>query len=139
MYFPQDMDIIKFLLDNGADIDAFDKSGNTPLCGAVAAGRPGAVELLLNRGAEINAPNKKGFTPVMLAVISNKPGIFRLLVDKGADLNKRHPDGWNVFELERSKLDPDIRKYLDRLSPKKEQSIPAGFPGLSGMHVKEKE
>jgi len=139
MYFPQNMDIINFLLDNGADLDAFDKSGNTPLCGAVAAGRPGAVQLLLERGAEINAPNRKGFTPVMLAVISNKPGIFKLLVDKGANLKKRHPGGWTLFELDRRKMDADIRKFLDKVSPRKEQSIPTGVPGLSGMRIKEKE
>jgi len=139
MYFPSNMDVLNFLLDHGALIDAVDKSGNTPLCGAVAAGRPGAVKLLLKRGAEINAPNKRGLTPVMVAVISNRSSIFNLLVEKGADLEKRHSDGWNIFDLDRSRMDSDIRKCLDRISPAKERKTNSGFPGLSGVRVKTKE
>jgi hypothetical protein len=132
MYFPQEIEEVEFLLKNGANIDAVDNDGNTPLCGAVAAGRPGAIKLLLKHGAEVNAPNKKGLTPIMLAVVTNKPSIFKQLSDAGADLYKRHPDGWNIFNLNRSRMDPELKQMLDKISPPKSNNISPSFPSFSG-------
>jgi ankyrin repeat protein len=42
------------LLDRGADIDARDDSGATPLYNAASWGRRDVVELLLARGADVS-------------------------------------------------------------------------------------
>ena len=55
--------IVRVLLDAGANVNAADKHGNTPLSYA-AIGEDAAIGgLLLERGANVNTPNDEGVTP----------------------------------------------------------------------------
>ncbi|XP_071110120.1 ankyrin repeat domain-containing protein 46-like [Haliotis cracherodii] len=56
--------IVRLLINSGADINAEDRQGNTPLhwCGHIDT-----VEILVEMGANVNARNKMGFTPKFLA------------------------------------------------------------------------
>lgn len=45
-------EIVKRLLDHGADINAADENGDTPLIFALRANRESIVHLLLERGAD---------------------------------------------------------------------------------------
>ncbi len=55
------------LLDAGADPNAFDGNGTSPLHRAIRNRSSGAVHVLLDRGADPTLPNGKGSTPVELA------------------------------------------------------------------------
>jgi ankyrin repeat protein len=136
MYFPQKLEIVEFMLNHQANLKVKDKAGNTPLTGAVGAGRAAAVKLLMKHGANVNAPTRKGLTPLMLAVASNNPEMFKLLLENGADMNKRHPKGWTVFQLDRRRMHPEIRAVMDKLSPLKKPKG-SGFPVFSngGLNV----
>lgn len=57
-----DAEQVKALLDQGADPEAQDKKGETPLNWAALAGHRKVAELLIERGAAINGRNKGGFT-----------------------------------------------------------------------------
>ncbi len=57
-------EIIEYLLDEGADVNAGRPGGSTPLHTAAWWGRPEVVELLLRRGAEVNAVDFCGETPL---------------------------------------------------------------------------
>ena len=59
---------IECLLDAGADIDAQDKNGATPLHRAVRTRCAAAVKCLLERGSDATLKNKPGSTPFHLAV-----------------------------------------------------------------------
>jgi len=135
MYFPQDMTIIEYLINHQADIEVKDKSGNTPLTGAIGARRNKALKVLLKHGADINAPNKKGYTPIMLAVASNNAEIFKLLMKKGANLMKKHPRGWSIFQLDRSRMHPEIRAALNKISPIKKITSPSSPIMNRGINV----
>ncbi len=61
------MPVAKALLDCGADIEARDKLGETPLHRAVRCGKTEMVAFLLSRGANIHAAGKIGLTPGQVA------------------------------------------------------------------------
>jgi ankyrin repeat protein len=73
---------IRRLLDAGANINAPDKNGATPLHRAVRTRCAAAVKLLLMRGADPKIRNKPGSTPFHLAVQNTGRG------GSGADVAK---------------------------------------------------
>lgn len=113
------INLVDFFLKHKADIEHKDFSGNTPLSGAVAMGKKSAVKSLIESGANLDNPTSKGYTPVMIAVMANQPEILQMLLNSGADINKPHPQKWTVFMLDRSRMDPRIRRILDSLAPPK--------------------
>jgi len=133
-YYPKDTEIMEFLIENKAKIKHQDIQGNSTLSGAVALGRKDAVKILLDNGVDPDDPTSKGYTPVMIAVLSNQLEILRMLLNAGADIHKKFPksqqfpNGWTVFQLDQSKMHPEIRGILAKLKPeKKKQKI--SFPG----------
>jgi ankyrin repeat protein len=75
---------VKLLLDKGADVNAKNKRGSTPLLWGIHD--EAKVRLLLERGAAINAKQADGRTPLYQAAsMGNANSILRLLLGKGAD------------------------------------------------------
>ncbi len=54
----RDREIIKMLLDGGADVNYSDRSGRTPLHWAMEARDLALVDLLVSRGVTANASHK---------------------------------------------------------------------------------
>jgi len=74
-----------FLLQNGADPNARDRAGETPLMVAARLGFVDGVRLMLAVRAQVDAANPRGETPLMIAVMNRDPVVARLLLDAGAD------------------------------------------------------
>ncbi|MHC1480891.1 ankyrin repeat domain-containing protein [Frateuria aurantia] len=55
------------LLSNGADSQASDQDGNTPLHGAARAAEPGVLAMLLDAGAQIDQLNREGESALVVA------------------------------------------------------------------------
>jgi ankyrin repeat protein len=64
------VNLVKHLLDNGADAKIIDSSGNTALMYAVENGNKKMVELLLP-ASDAKTSNKYGTTPLMYARVAN--------------------------------------------------------------------
>ena len=62
------LDVIHVLLKHGAEVDARDAEGNTPLMWQALFNQPHAVQLLLKYGADPNLFNNFGETPIDLAL-----------------------------------------------------------------------
>ncbi|KAK0615084.1 hypothetical protein B0T17DRAFT_541000 [Bombardia bombarda] len=60
--------ILEILLNKGADIDALDSTGRTPLHCAVEGERMDMVSLLVDRGADVTRLNVKGISLLHMAV-----------------------------------------------------------------------
>jgi ankyrin repeat protein len=61
-----DLDILKLLIEAGADLEVRDGEGNTPLLKAVRYDNEAAI-LLMDAGADIHVRNNEGYTPLLLA------------------------------------------------------------------------
>ena len=88
---------VKLLLDAGADVNAMDNDGETPLHIASYKGYIEITKLLLDRGADVNARDlwkQFGRTPLHFAAWGGNSEIARLLLDKGADINAKRWDGF---------------------------------------------
>ncbi len=82
-------DVISYLLDHGADVNAATATGNTPLHVAAYNGLTDVIKLLLGKGANVHAKMKNGVTPLHMAAIAVHDNIaaMRMLLDNGADVN----------------------------------------------------
>ncbi len=92
----RDADLVGRLIDLGADVNAADRSGQTPLMTAAQHGTPEVLKLLLRRGAGANVWNQRGETALHRAVCSTpRPEMLekiRLLLDLGESLHARAPN-----------------------------------------------
>ncbi len=89
IHFAADRDeiaIMTYLINAGADLNAGDADGDTPLHWAVLQGHVNAVKLLLDHGAEINKVNLNEITPLHFAAQRLNFDLVELLVQRGADL-----------------------------------------------------
>ncbi|GMP82187.1 hypothetical protein CsSME_00036615 [Camellia sinensis var. sinensis] len=66
-----DIGMLELLLQYGANINASDSRGQTPLHRCIVAGKATFVKLLFSRGADPQAVDEEGKTPLELAVESN--------------------------------------------------------------------
>ncbi|XP_073048977.1 ADP-ribosylation factor GTPase-activating protein AGD3-like [Primulina eburnea] len=66
-----DIGMIELLLQYGANINAVDSRGHTPLHRCIVRGKSSLVKLLLTRGANLRAADDQGKTPLQLAMESN--------------------------------------------------------------------
>jgi ankyrin repeat protein len=91
-------DMVHFLLENGAEINAQDGAENTPLHYSVNS--PCITHLLLLNGADPNLQNEEGNTPLHRALLEDAPfEIILLLLSKGADPTIRNEDGYTSLAI----------------------------------------
>jgi ankyrin repeat protein len=77
-------DMVRLLLEHGAEINMQDKSGWTALHCAVDVGADGIIGQLLTHGADPNLADDKGLTVLMLAQQRKRSDIVALLRQAGA-------------------------------------------------------
>ena len=82
---------VSTLIAQGADIQAPDDTGATPLMYAALYAGPDVLVALLDDGAPVNTGNKYGATPLMWA--AGHAENVQLLVRRGADVNAKASDG----------------------------------------------
>ncbi|HEX2862108.1 MAG TPA: ankyrin repeat domain-containing protein [Lacunisphaera sp.] len=78
-------EIAFFLLENGAEVDAADRTRRTPLHLAVERGNVALVIALLERRAKPNEHDAVGWTPLHHAAARDKVAVARALLAGGAD------------------------------------------------------
>jgi ankyrin repeat protein len=88
-----DLTQVESLLARGADINAKNKAGATPLHKAAAAGHTEVVKALIVKGANVDARDKKGRTSLHEAVGRGRVEAAETLIAARADLNSRDDNG----------------------------------------------
>jgi len=103
---------IQCLLDAGADIDARDKNGASPLHRAVRTRCAAAVKCLLERGSDPKLKNKSGSTPFHLAVQNTGRGGTGVEIAKAAQREIIH--NFISFGLKPTLKDGKGKSVFDR-------------------------
>ena len=82
-----DEEMVKVLLDSGADVNQEYYAGDTCLAIAAKWGHTGIAKLLIEKGAEVNPKSSSIETPLIEAAKSKSSDMVKLLLDHGADVH----------------------------------------------------
>ena len=88
------IDVINYLIENGANVNSKDIMGRTPLMRAAQYGFPEALSLLLKNGAEINHKAQDESTALHYAVSSKNLEAIKILIANKADINAKDELGF---------------------------------------------
>ena len=115
-----DTEAARWLIANGADVNAKDDDGETPFHGIWSAE---IVKLLIANGADVNAKNDDGMTPLhRKAQFGSAAEIAKVLIDNGAEVNAKSKDGWTPLDWaiwgKRSAVQSLLRQHGGRCNKK---------------------
>lgn len=79
-------EIVRDLLDHGADLEIRDNDGRTALMEACMAGHTDSVTMLVEKGANVHVESRHGTTPLLAACMSGQPEVVRVILECGADV-----------------------------------------------------
>ena len=88
---------IRWLIAQGADVNAKDTYGNTPLHEA-SSFKDGAIGVLVELGADIEAKNTSGCTPLHAAACARIPSVVERLLVLGANAQAQDDNGDTPLE-----------------------------------------
>ena len=80
-------DIMRILIERGANVNVKDRDGLTPLHYATSDGHTDIAQILLEKGANVNEKNSGGFTALHYATFWGYLDIVPILLDRGANVN----------------------------------------------------
>ena len=100
--------IVRLLLENGADVNLSINNGFTSLHYAAGLGNLDTIKVLIKKGAILDKDNDFGDTPLLLAAQEQQMEAVKLLALKGANIEDRNKEGksaWDyVIEEEGNKM-----------------------------------
>ena len=107
-----DMETACWLIANGAEVNAKNNFGWTPLHYAAQGKAAAAAKTLIDSGAEVNAKNEGGWTPLHWAAVLNAAEVAKLLIDSGAEVNAKENFGWTPLDYAAQGNAAEVAKTL---------------------------
>ncbi|MCK9396345.1 MAG: ankyrin repeat domain-containing protein [Methylobacter sp.] len=105
------VDVVRFLIERGAELDAIDQYGNNALWAACYAENSDCIDALIHAGVDINHQNSvSGATALMFAASSGREKVVEQLLAANADPNFKTHDDFTALDL------ASTRKTLKLLS-----------------------
>ncbi|MGC9051806.1 ankyrin repeat domain-containing protein, partial [Pyrobaculum sp.] len=105
-------DVVEYLIERGAYVDATTGDGATPLHIAAYMGHYAVVKILVERGANVNARSFEDVTPLHNAANRGYLNIVKYLVEHGAKPNVRTKSGNTPLHFAALNGHADIVKLL---------------------------
>ena len=88
------LDITKFLMANGAQVNSLSPSETTPLMMSIGSGNDQLIKYLLDNGADLRLRNHEGYTAIDVAQLFGKDDIRDGLMSRWVKLyNQQYPGG----------------------------------------------
>jgi len=84
---------VKRLIECGADVNAKNEDGKTPLLNAVESGHIDVMSCLIEHRASVNAKNEDGETPLFWAAWNGQGAVIGCLIGHRADINEKDKNG----------------------------------------------
>jgi len=104
--------MVKLLINRGANIKAKTKEGITPLYSAASSGKVKILDLLIKKGADPNSRNKHGKTPLFAAVESGNGRVVAFLIKNGVNINLKDKYGNTPYTIARKYGNDEIISLL---------------------------
>jgi hypothetical protein len=114
----ENLEIIRFLLNRGANVNAKTKSRRTPIMMIEGGDEENALEifkLLTEKGADVNVLNEDKETPLMVACEDDNLELVKILLEAGANPNLKNEDGETAMQLTDS---DEIKELLKKYGAK---------------------
>lgn len=108
-------EIVKHLIDEGADPEIRDKFGFTPILMAITENRIDVLATLLGYGVLLERRDDNYDTPILAAIRCNNLDAVRMLISAGSDLTVKTKDDKSIFSLADELKNEDIIKTLSIL------------------------
>lgn len=106
------LEMVKFLIDQGANVNSTSDDGHTALHLAARSGNLDIVKYLLELGVDVNCEQELGRTALHLAAEMGNLDTVKYLIVCGADVNSRSNDGYMALNLAAQTGNWDTVKYL---------------------------
>jgi len=103
------LEVVIFLLENGANIEAKDVEGDTSLGCASFIGYSDVVSTLLKHGANIESTSISGDSPLIRAAIHCNTDVIKILIEYGADTEVKNNGGKTFMDY----LDIEDKKEIE--------------------------
>jgi cytohesin len=124
MVLLEQKEIAELLIDKGANVNAKDAWGGTPLHKAAANGKKEVAELLIAAGADVNAKTNND-TPLHAAASHGQTEVVELLIAKGADVNAKVKDGRTPLDKTEGKNHTETADLLRKHGGKTSEELKA--------------
>jgi ankyrin len=93
--------VVRSLLDKGADVNVATSDGYSALHAAVSLGFAEMCKILISAGADLNARMRYGATPLFFAARYNNLELISLLLSAGADRDQALSNGVKPIDIAR--------------------------------------
>ena len=124
------LEVVKYLLELGADLNHQDNEGYTALFLAARYGKLEFVKYLQELGADLNHQNNKGYTALIWAAATGQLEVVKFLCELGADLNHKDNVG-NTALVKAIELDQlEVVKYLQEQDAELNHQDKEGYTAL---------
>jgi ankyrin repeat protein/L-ascorbate metabolism protein UlaG (beta-lactamase superfamily) len=106
------INMVKYLLSMGADINSVNKWNNSALLNTAQTGNVELGKLLIEKGANLEARGPYNYTPLLCALDGNKPEFAIMTINNGANIHAKDNENRPAIEYASWYANPNVIKAL---------------------------